>query len=76
MNEISQLLQQRFGMSADQAQQAESAILGLVRSKVPAQFQGIFDQLLGQPAAQADGSQAPSGGLGSLLGEAESLLKL
>jgi uncharacterized protein YidB (DUF937 family) len=73
MNEISQLLQQRFGMSPEQAQQAENAILGLVRNKVPAQFQGIFDQFVGQQSGQADGT-APSGGVGGLLGEAESLL--
>jgi hypothetical protein len=72
MNEISQLLQQRFGMSAEQAQEAENAILGLIRSKVPAQFQGIFDQLTGQPGVQADGS-APATGLGGLLGAAEGL---
>ncbi len=73
MNEISQLLQQRFGMSPDQAQEAESAILGLVRNKVPTQFQGIFDQILGQQSGQAD-SSAQSGGAGGFLGEAESLL--
>lgn len=73
MNEISQLLQQRFGMSADQAQEAENAILGLIRAKVPAQFQGIFDQLVGQQGGQADTS-APASGLGGLLGEAEGLL--
>jgi hypothetical protein len=72
MNEISQLLQQRFGLSAEQAQEAETAILGLVRSKVPPQFQGIFDSLVGQAGGQADPSQ--SGGLGSLLGAAEGLL--
>ncbi|MGA7106537.1 MAG: hypothetical protein WBV28_18220 [Terracidiphilus sp.] len=76
MNEISQLLQQRFGMSADQAQQAESAILDLVKSKVPPQFQGILDSVLGtsQGATSSDGSTpAPAGELGSLLGAAESL---
>ena len=74
MNEISQLLQQRFGLSADQSQEAETAILGLIRNKVPAQFQGIFDQLVGQQGGgQADGS-APAGGLSGLLGEAEGLL--
>jgi hypothetical protein len=74
MNEISQLLQQRFGLSPEQAQEAENAILGLVRSKVPTQFQGVFDQLLGQQqGTQADGS-APAGGLGGLLGMAEGLL--
>jgi len=73
MNEISQLLQQRFGLSADQAQEAENAILGLVRAKVPAQFQGIFDSLIGQAGGQQDAS-AQSGGLGGLLGAAEGLL--
>ena len=38
MNEISQLLQQRFGLSAEQAQEAERAILELIKSKVPQQF--------------------------------------
>ena len=73
MNEISQLLQQRFGLSADQAQEAENAILGLVKAKVPAQFQGIFDSLIGQTGGQQD-PNAQSGGLGSLLGAAEGLL--
>ncbi|HEX3890976.1 MAG TPA: hypothetical protein VHW46_00250 [Terracidiphilus sp.] len=74
MNEISQLLEQRFGLTPDQAQQAEAAILGIVRNKVPAQFQGIFDQLVGQQGGQAADGSAPSGGLGGLLGEAEGLL--
>jgi len=73
MNEISQLLQQRFGLTADQAQEAETAILGIVRNKVPAQFQGIFDSLIGQAGGQQD-ANAQSGGLGGLLGEAEGLL--
>lgn len=77
MNEISQLLQQRFGLSAEQAQEAETAVLGLIRNKVPPQFQGMFDSLIGAqsqaPAGQAD-TEAASGGLGSLLGAAEGLL--
>ena len=73
MNEISQLLQQRFGMSADQAQQAESAILELVKSKVPPQFQGMVDSFLGQSQASADGNSSSGGELGSLLGAAESM---
>ena len=73
MNEISQLLQQRFGMSADQAQQAENAILDLVKSKLPPQFQGMVDSFLGQGQASGDGSSSGGGELGSLLGAAESL---
>jgi len=77
MNEISQLLQQRFGLSAEQAQEAENAILGLIRNKVPSQFQGMFDALIGGQSASSAGSQSTqgsSGGLGSLLGAAEGLL--
>jgi hypothetical protein len=76
MNEIAQLLQERFGLSPDQAQEAERAILGLIQSKVPAQFQGIVGSFLGnaQPAA-AEGQAAPAaGGLGGLLNEAEGFL--
>jgi hypothetical protein len=71
MNEISELLQQRFGLSADQAQEAERAILDLIKSKVPPQFQGIVDSFLGQSAG--DGAAAASTESGGLLGAAESL---
>ena len=76
MNEISQLLEQRFGLTPEQAQEAENAILGLIKSKIPPQFQGIADTFLGgQGQAQADGSApASSGGFGNLLGMAEGLL--
>lgn len=75
MNEISQLLQEKFGLSPDQAQEGERAILGLIRSKVPAQFQGMVDSMLssGQPAG-GEQTEASSAGLGSLLGAAEGLL--
>ncbi|HUB29906.1 MAG TPA: hypothetical protein VL967_09420 [Terracidiphilus sp.] len=75
MNEISQLLQQRFGMSADQAQQAENAILQLIESKLPPQFQGMVNSLLGTSQNADPNAQAQSGGgFGSLLGMAENLL--
>ena len=76
MNEISKLLQERFGLSQDQALEAERAILGLIRAKVPTQFQGLFDSALGSGQAaggeQAEASSsAPAGGL---LSAAEGLL--
>jgi hypothetical protein len=76
MNEIAQLLEQRFGLSPDQAQEAERAILGLVKSKVPEQFQGLVDSFLGsqQPASGQPESAPATGGFGSLLGTAEGLL--
>jgi hypothetical protein len=74
MGEIAQLLEQK-GLSPDMAQEAEGAVLQLVKSKVPPQFQGILDEVLGSQQASADGSTAAgSGGLGSLLGMAEGLL--
>jgi hypothetical protein len=74
MNEISQLLEQRFGLSPDQAQEAERAIIDLIRAKVPEQFQGIVNSVLGTQQPAETGPATASGGLGSLLGEAESLL--
>jgi hypothetical protein len=76
MNEIAQLLQERFGLTPDQAQEAERAILGLIQSKVPAQFQGIVGSFLGttQPAVTEGQASPASGGLGGLLSEAEGLL--
>jgi len=76
MNEISQLLQNKFGLSPDQAQEAERAILDLIRSRVPAQFQGVVDSLLGSatPAGQAP-AEGSSGELSStLLNAAEGLM--
>ncbi|MDE3202463.1 MAG: hypothetical protein KGN79_16255 [Acidobacteriota bacterium] len=71
MNEIAQMLQQKFGLSTEQAQEAENAVLGIIRSKVPAEFQGIFDSIVsGQNNA---GNNQASGGLGGLLGAAEGL---
>jgi hypothetical protein len=76
MNEIAQLLQERFGLTPDQALEAERAILGLIRSKVPAQFQGIVGSFLGsaQPVASPGEAAPASGGMDGLLSEAEGLL--
>jgi hypothetical protein len=77
MNEIGQVLQQKLGLSDAQAQEAESAVIEVIRSKVPAQFQGIVNSILG-PGGGAQGTDqgaapAQSGGLGGLLSEAEGL---
>ena len=70
MNEIAQLLQQKVGLSPEQAQEAAQAIIGLIQSKIPAYLQGIVMPLLG---GDASGAQAGSGGLGSLLGSVEGM---
>jgi hypothetical protein len=75
MGEIAQLLQQRVGLSQEQAQSAETEVIAFVRSRVPAQFQGIMDSVLGggQTAGGDEAESAAAGGLGGLLGEAESM---
>lgn len=77
MGEIAQLLQQRVGLSDSQAQDTENAVIELLRSRVPGQFQGILDTFLGasqEANAEPGGSTGGSQGLGGLLNEAEALL--
>ncbi|MGC1461873.1 MAG: hypothetical protein WA802_06700 [Terracidiphilus sp.] len=71
MGEISDLLQQKAGLSPDKAQEVEQVVVEYITSKVPPEFQGMLGSVLGE--GSADGQQAQSGGLGSLLGEASSL---
>lgn len=72
MSEITDLLEQKAGLSPDKAQEVEQLVLQHIGSKVPPQFQGILSSLTGGQAS-ADGQPAESGGgLGSLLGEASS----
>lgn len=71
MGEISDLLQQKAGLSPDKAQEVEQVVVEYVKSKVPSEFQGILGSVLGE--GSADGQPAESGGLGSLLGAASSL---
>lgn len=75
MSVIADLLQQKVGLSPDQAQQAEQVVVEHLTSKVPPEFQGVLASVLGTGSG-ADPSQtaaADSGGVGSLLGEATKL---
>ncbi len=47
MNEIVQILRERAGLNPDQAQEVATAIVGLIKSKVPSELQGMVDQYLG-----------------------------
>jgi|WetSurMetagenome_2_1015567.scaffolds.fasta_scaffold1569242_1 hypothetical protein len=71
MGEISTLLQNKIGLSADQSQEAEKLIVELILSKVPSEFQGVVSSVLG--AAPTAGRPAESGGLGSLFSAAEGM---
>jgi len=70
MNEIAQLLQEKAGLSPDQSQEVAKAIVSLIQSKVPSEFQGVHGSVLG---ADGGGQTAEAGGLGGLLGAAEGL---
>jgi len=73
MSEISDILQQRAGLSPDQAQEVEQLIVQSVLSKVPSEFQGMLSSALG--VGESGAAPAESGGLGSLMGMAEGFLK-
>jgi hypothetical protein len=71
MDEIVQVLQDRAGLSPEQAQEVAKVIVDLIKSKVPSEFQGMVDQYLGGGDAQAGSSSL--GALGGLLGAAEGM---
>ncbi len=74
MSEITELLQQKAGLSPDQAQQVEQVVVQHLMSRVPTEFQGMLGSVLGSGAAPSDNQPAAeSGGLGSLLNAASSL---
>ena len=68
---IADLLQQKAGLSPEQAQLAEQVVSEHIRSKVPSEFQGVLGSILGDASGQP--ADAGSGGLGGLMGEASKL---
>jgi len=73
MSAITDLLEQKAGLSPDKAQEVEQLVLSHVMTCVPPEFQGMLSSAIGCAApAAADGQPASEGGLGSLLGEASS----
>jgi hypothetical protein len=73
MNEIVDILQQKAGLSPDQAQEVATAIIGVIKSKVPSEFQPMVDQYLGGSGSGAQAGSSTLGGLGGLLGAAEGM---
>ncbi len=74
MSEITDLLQQKAGLSADQAQNVEQIVVQHILSKVPSEFQGVISSALGLSEGGGESAVAQSGGLGGLLGMAEGFL--
>jgi hypothetical protein len=73
MNEIVQILQDRAGLSADQAQEVAKVIVDMIKSKVPSEFQPMVDQYLGDGGGDSQAGANVLGGLGGLLGAAEGM---
>ncbi|HEV2485605.1 MAG TPA: hypothetical protein VGT08_08735 [Terracidiphilus sp.] len=75
MSVIADLLQQKVGLSPDQAQQAEQVVVQHIMSKVPSEFQGMLGSAIGSGTSTPEGESqvAESGGLSGLLGAATSL---
>lgn len=65
MDEIVQILQDRAGLSPDQAHEVAQALVDVIEAKVPDQFKGIIGMILG--GQQAGGAQPA--GIGGLLSE-------
>jgi hypothetical protein len=73
MSEITDLLEQQAGLSPDKAQEVEQLVVQHLSSRIPPQFQGMFNTLCGVDQGSTGDQPASGGGIGSLLGEAESL---
>ena len=51
MSEITDLLEQKAGLSPDKAQEVEQIVLQHLGSRIPPEFQGTFNSLLGGGAS-------------------------
>lgn len=79
MSEIAQMIQQRVGLDEQTSQQVESVVVEMIQSKIPEQYRGMVNSLLGlntgaQPDQQQSGEGGTLGGFGGLIGAAEGLL--
>jgi uncharacterized protein (DUF2267 family) len=60
VDELVKQVQQRTGLSEDQARQAVQAVVNLLKERLPAPIAGQIDAAIG--------GQSPLGGLGGMLG--------
>ena len=59
MSVIADLLQQKVGLSPDQAQQAEQVVVEHLTSRVPPEFQGVLDLCSARDQARTHLNQRP-----------------
>jgi uncharacterized protein (DUF2267 family) len=72
MDEIIKLVQEKVGISEDQARMAVTTVLGFVKEKLPEPIASQVDGLLaGGSAGLAGQAEGLMGGLGGLFGKKE-----
>jgi hypothetical protein len=76
MDELINAVSTKTGLSQDQARSAVDAVLGLLKSRLPAPLAGHLDSLLGGTAGAGTGNSgdATETGSGGLASEASALL--
>ncbi len=70
MSEITNILQQKVGLSPEKSQEVEQVVIEHIMAKVPPEFQGVLVSVLGTGVSSTEGAPevAESGGLGGILG--------
>ncbi|MCU0494014.1 MAG: DUF2267 domain-containing protein [Chloroflexaceae bacterium] len=71
MEQLVQLVQQKTGMSAEQAQTAVTTVIGFLKEKLPAPVAGQIDGVMGMAGGAAGASDMMNqakGMLGGLMG--------
>ena len=72
MNELVQLIQQKTGLSQDQAQQVVNTVIGFLKGKLPGPLAAGLDDVLGTSVSGA--AAGGSSGESAVVGAAESLV--
>ena len=75
MDELVNLVAQRTGLSADQAQTAIQTVLGFIKDRLPAPLAGEIEKLITAAPGSSTGSSTGAGGMLGDLGEVESIAK-
>jgi hypothetical protein len=73
MNELVQLIQQKTGLSQDQAQQVVNTVVGFLKAKLPGPLASGLDDVLGSSASGA--AAGTTGGTGGVVGAAAAVVE-
>jgi hypothetical protein len=75
VDELVNLVTQRTGLSAQQAQTAIQTVLGFLKDRLPAPIAGEVDRLIGSSTGGSTGASSGSSSALGNLGEVESVAK-